>query len=519
MIVTKGEKVDDIVHSLSEKLIRTKVDLTIEKKIATASIISTKFLKEIKLVFDPEYLRNSYVKTICFWCLQYYEEYEKSPGIHIQDIFHLEKEQLQKENADIIEAFLNHLSERYEEDQGINEDYVLDSAIAYFKKRELEIRASNITKLLEKNRVDEAEDQIMKYKKVAKLTSGWSDPFDIKSITKVFDEKEEGVFRFPGQLGDMLGSWKRNWVVCILGSFKRGKTFTMVDIAVLSLLSKNKVVFISLEMQEEDVNERIYKRIVASGNSEELIYPVFDCLYNQTGDCTDKKRKNKVPLIGEEGTKPEFHKDLKYRPCSVCRGQENYSLETWFEILKRPLFSQKNVIKSLNSFAKMYGKNLKVKVYPKFSANISDIKRDLDVLEQTEDFIPDIIIVDYAGILKPEDKGSKKIDAIDDTWKTLGQLAGERHCLVITAWQGNRGAIYKKSMDQESVSEWIGIIGHVDIMLTLNQTKEEKRNKQMRIGLIAHRHKDFYEEENCLILQQIEAGQTDLDSERTFDSL
>jgi len=500
-------------------LTRKKVDSAVEKKIATAAIISKKFLQEIKPIYDSVYIKNSFVKVILHWCTQYYTEYDKAPGIHIKDIWELERSDLSKEESDIIEAFLTNLSEQYVEDQGINEDYVLDSAFEYFKKRELEITAGNITKLLENGKVDEAEDQLTKYKKVAKLTSGWSNPFDIKSIHGVFEESPEGLFKLPGQLGSFLGPFEREWLVGILGSFKKGKTWWIMELGIMALFHKLRVVFISLEMKKVTMDKRLYKRITGGGDSDdpEFIYPVFDCIHNQTGECTNPKRTNHIRLINEEGIRSEFTKDLKYKPCSICKGTNEYQMETWFEYLKRPKFTLKNVVKSIRSFQKMYGSNIRTISYPKFSANISDIKRDLDILEQTEDFIPDVILIDYAGILKPEDSKAQKREQIDDTWKTLGQLAAERRCLVVTGWQGNRGAIYKKQMDQESISEWIGILGHVDIFMSINQTKEEKRNKQVRIGLLGHRHMDFNEDETCVVLQQLDLGQVELDSERIFD--
>lgn len=482
--------------------------------------MSKKFLQEIKDVYSPDYIKNEFVKVICFWCLQYYSEYEKAPESHIKDIFELARGELSEEEATIIEAFLTNLSEQYEEGQGINEEYILDTTFKYFKTRELELTAKNITKLLENNKVEEAEEQIANYKKVAKVTSKWYNPFDTKTILEAFDDENDTILRFPGQLGRMIGAFEREWLIMILGSFKRGKTAWMIEIAVLALFSRLKVVFISLEMKKKNLNKRIYKRITASSEEGEMqfIYPVFDCYYNQTGDCTKEIRTNNIKIVDAEGNKPEFTKTMKYKPCTVCRGTDEYHMATWFASFERPKLTPRNVISKTKAFSTMYGNNnLRVQCYPKFSANISDIKRDLDILEQVDGFIPDVIVIDYAGILRPEDSRHKKLDQIDETWKMLGQLAAERKCLVATGWQGNRGAIYKNKMDQESVSEWIGILGHVDVAMTLNQTKEEKRNKQMRIGLIGHRHKDFDEDEGCVVLQQADLGQMELDSERTYE--
>jgi hypothetical protein len=110
--------------------------------------------------------------------------------------------------------------------------------------------------------------------------------------------------------------------------------------------------------------------------------------------------------------------------------------------------------------------------------------------------------------------GGNRVWSMDDVWKELGGMASERHCLVASASQGTRGSLYKPRLTQDDLAEWIGILGHVDILFALNQTVEEKKNSVMRIGLLAHRHKKFDESEDCLVLQQLDVGQVVLKSVR-----
>lgn len=162
----------------------------------------------------------------------------------------------------------------------------------------------------------------------------------------------------------------------------------------------------------------------------------------------------------------------------------------------------------------MYGdENLRCKSYPRFSASLSDIKRDLDILEYTEGFIPDMIIIDYANILKPERHYDESRYSIDETWKELGGMCAERHCIIVTANQLNRGGLKKRQTEEEDVAEWIGMLGHVDVTLAMSQTPLERDENILRLGLLGHRHKKFSKTETCAVLQQLEVGQTYLDSE------
>lgn len=497
------------------------VNTTVENQIATAMIISTKFLSDTLKVFNPNYMHNSFARIICFWCIDYYKQYKKAPGKHIKDIFLMESELgMTPEDKEIIGTFLTKLSTQYVDDQGINSDYIRDNAFDYFRLRELEMRTDEAKKYLSLGKLIEAEEQFTQYKKLAYQTSGWFNPFDTKEISEVFDDDNEGIFRLPGALGQIVGPIERDWFVAVLAPFKRGKTWFLQEMTVRALFQRLKVVFISLEMKKKNIKERLYKRITGFGSrtgEDVFIYPIFDCLLNQTGECERPERTNLIQLRAEGGGKPDYDLNLEYRPCSYCRDHmiRDYQLETWYEPLEIPQFDFAGTKKSMKAFWNMYGDNLRGISYPRFTASISDIQRDLLLLEQNEEFIPDVIVVDYADILKPVSSKGKKLDDIDDIWKMLASIAAERHCIMFSASQGTRGSIYKSDMGQDDLAEWIGKLGHVDLFVGLNQTKEEKRSKIIRVNALVHRHREVDENISAMLLQQLEIGQFFLDSHLT----
>jgi len=494
------------------------LDTTIENEITTAMIISTKFLSDIEKLFVPEYMRNSFAKIICFWCFDYYTQYRKAPGVHIKDIFLVESESgMSAEDKEIIGTFLSKLSEQYVEDQGVNNDYIRDNALSYFRKRELEIRVEQARRYLEVGKIEDAEDQFSKYKKIAYQTSGWFNPFESKEMIEVFDDRDDGVFVLPGALGQIMGKIERDWFIAILAPFKRGKTWFLQEMAVRAMFQRLKVVFISLEMKKKNIKERLYKRITGLGSKsgeDVFLYPIFDCLLNQTGICERTERTNRLPLRSDNGEKPDFDIDMEYRACTYCRDRmiPDYEMDTWYELLEIPKFDFKSTQKNMRALMGMYGDNLRIICYPRFAAGLSDINRDLYLLEQQESFIPDVILVDYADILKPDSAGDKR-NQIDDIWKMLASMAAQRHCIVFTASQGTRGAIYKSDMSQDDLAEWIGKLGHVDMFLGLNQSKDEKRSKIIRVNGLVHRHREIDEQVSAVLLQQLEMGQFCLDSQ------
>jgi hypothetical protein len=427
---------------------------------------------------------------------------------------------MEASDSTIIEAFLAKLSKQYSEDQDINDDYFIDKAIGYFKKRELDIRTEQAKKLLDNGKTDEAAEVIAGYRDIEKKTSDIFRPLNIEQITKTFDYQNEHLLILPGKIGEFIGPLDRGHLISIVGKFKGGKTHYMWEIVIQALASRLKGVVFSLEMNENDLCKLFYKRLSATTDKEDYaIQPCFDCLSNQDDSCIRKNRIGKIGLVLQSGDIPRFSPELNYVPCVDCRKlpewerPQEFKLTTWFTQSKKEKYAMKPIVKASRSFTGMWGNNLCVKAYPRFSATLSDIKRDLDYLEYIEDFIPDVVIVDYAHIIKPEKSFAKDYMGLDTIWMTLAGLAEERHCLVVTGSQVERGTLTKKQIESDGLAGWIGQLGHVDLAIALNQDSKEKKQGLVKIAKLADRHNDFNEQDMCYVLQHFGTGQTVLDSE------
>ena len=503
---------------IQNKLKKRRIDSYTEKRILTAMIVSKDFLAEVNPLIERAYFQSNYGRTISDWCLEFYDSYQQAPFEHIQDIFDQRSKDL-GEDVDLVKDLLIDISDKYEIDVGINVPYMVDKTIEFFKKRELEITTGNMKVLLDKNDLEGAEDQILQFNKIAKVSADWSNPFDDARIEEVFAE-DNRLFQLTGDIGRYTGAFDRGWLIAIAAPFKSGKTWILQEIAIEAMFKKLKVVFISLEMHERDMNNRIYKRLTGTADPDggEAVYPCFDCFLNQSNTCKKNERACKIGLLDEEeGTKPEeFNPKSLYVPCTYCKDnpefRKNYVMDTWFETFKRPPFSERYVKNHLKTLSKQFSKYFRFKKYPRFSANISDVMRDLDILEKVDDYVPDIIVIDYADILKPESGASEGTAQLDDTWKTLSRLAGERHAIVFTASQVNRGALSKDVVEQQDLAMWIGKLGHVDAMFSLNQTNEDKRNGIMRLGTLVKRFDEFDSQKTCQLIQNLKFGQFCLDS-------
>lgn len=518
------------------KFKRIKADTEQEQNILIQCITNTEFLNEVHRVMRKEYLLTDYSKTLWNWISEYYKAYNEAPKKLIVDIYNVNKDKIDEGEAKLIDSMLQGLNKKFVENENLNVKYSFDKALLYIKKRALEEHISQIKSNIDLGNIEEAERIQSQFNKVMQVTSGWKSPLDEDFIKEVRKKKDDDVlFSFNGALNELVGPLRRGWCICALGVYSFGKSWLLGEIRNLALFSKLKVAEISLEMTEFDSTDRFYRRILSrSEKAGNYLIPVFDCYHNMTGTCTKKFRKNKErlfdpkheekPIPNIESFKPEFTDGVDlgpkgYKCCDYCRKKKDlrsdYKKEVWYERQYREEITERDIIKKAKAIKRMYNNNYKLICYPKFSANVQDIRRDLDILEYTEDFIPDVIIVDYPGILAVEDRRvTSEEQHLNDTWVALCQLAGTLNCLVVGAAQVKTDAIKKKSLSLGDNSQSVrSISANCNLILGLFGTDEEKKLGLARLNVIKHRHDEFNESDEIVILRQLELGQSILDSE------
>lgn len=501
---------------------RQQIDTKIEKDSMIGMIISDNFIKEAVRFIKPELFSIDYNKTLFKWISTYWDNYGVSPGKEIQNIFEYSKPNLEESESNLIAKFLTELSETYVEEETVfNTDYHLDKAEEYFKKRNIQLFLDKTKAVIEDNDINEAEAMIARFSNISRETTKWINPFDNDVIERVFSDEDKELFRLPGILGDLIGPVRRSWLGAVMAPNKRGKTNFLYYFAMMAAASRLRVNIISLEMEESDLCKRLYKGMTSmrdEDDPEDILIPVFDCEKNQTGFCDLPERTNDYMLLNDEGEIPQYDPYIPYKPCDYCRqvypnDRTKFVPAVWYTMLKRDHIRPNNVVQTVRKFRNQYGKDpFRIMPYPMNSANLKRIKNDLDILEYSEGFVGDVIITDYADILGPEDSRIIGRDSINETWKELKALAQERSIFHMTATQANRLAIESNRVKQTNTGEDIRKLNHLDFMAVLNQTIEEKRAGYMRIGLIAHRHKQFDELMQVTTLQNLKIGQFVLDS-------
>lgn len=500
---------------------RRSVDVSEEKKILTGMITSTSFIREVFPMAKKDYFQSPFSQMVFSWIEEYYTKYHQAPVKHIEDIYEIKKGSIADEDKRMVASFLSDLSEQY--DESFNEQFYKDRAGVYFKSQDIINRSKRAKSFAELGELDKAEDEFVGFKQVYKQISNVSKIHMPEYVDYLNDDDSDHLLKFPGGLGELFGWWDREWLVAVQAGYGTGKTTFLQEIRLLAIQERLKVAEFSLEMSAKRLARRFYKRITQMPDQEKAIfYPVFDCYWNQIGTCRKPQRIGRVALVANsEAPKPPWqHEPSGYQVCTACRSdrknRDDYGTATWYQKIVRESIGTTEIKATLKAMLDSFGDNHRLICYPRFTANLEDIQRDLDMLEYTEGFVPDVVIVDYADILRPEDdRIVNEEQLLNRTWMALSKMANERHCLVVTASQIKTEALVKKKRGKmgDASGSARAKYAHTQFVFALAQTDEEKNNGIMRVNVIKNSDGEQNESKEVIVLQALDIGCGLLDSE------
>lgn len=148
------------------------------------------------------------------------------------------------------------------------------------------------------------------------------------------------------------------------------------------------------------------------------------------------------------------------------------------------LVEQQNVvIEKIMERAKSHPRGLMIKQYPTKGRTMSDIVRHLDTLQHLHGWTPDMVVLDYAAIVKPDIQRKQRHLEIQENVEGFRGLLVERHCPGWTAAQINREGARRDSADGTYIAGSYDQLATADDAFILLQTKEERLSGLLRIGI------------------------------------
>jgi replicative DNA helicase len=129
-----------------------------------------------------------------------------------------------------------------------------------------------------------------------------------------------------------------------------------------------------------------------------------------------------------------------------------------------------------------------IKEYPTRSASIQTVKNHIEKLKR-RDFAPDMIIVDYGDLIRPENGGKdEKRHQLETIYEELRGIAQICECPLWTASQTNRSGLNAEVITMESISEAFNKCFVADLIFTVSRTVEDKNTNQGRIFVAKNRN-------------------------------
>lgn len=413
-----------------------------ERLILTGLITSTEFLQQIQNSWNIQYIESPPAKRIAGWIWAYFEHYNKAPGnIEIENIFFTRSKNLPKADAEDVEGLLSEISKDYENLESFNIQYAVDETQKYFQERNLYLLLNNGQGHLRKGNIAEAEKLILDYKPIANASESdldLSSDTALDRVEKAFNITNIPVLTYPKQLGEFWNAQLvRGGLVALMASEKRGKTFLLMDMAIRACKGgKNVCFFQAGDMTESQQIKRICIYLAQKSDQQrycgKMWEPVRDCILNQTGQCKCKEQTSEGGVF--KGELPEFFKqevsieDLiyayeaeenkDYLPCTACDEYDNKALgAVWIkkvDVGDTPLEAEE-AKKVMSDFFIKHKRHFKLSSHANGTLSVKQIRALLSVWEKQDEFVPDLIVIDYADLLVGETKEFRHLQ--NEIWK------------------------------------------------------------------------------------------------------
>jgi replicative DNA helicase len=156
-------------------------------------------------------------------------------------------------------------------------------------------------------------------------------------------------------------------------------------------------------------------------------------------------------------------------------------------ITKFPLSSLMELKEEIYEKVKDIDGSLTVKEYPTKSASTNNIRAHLEKLKNRGQKI-DMMIVDYADLLRPKTMHKEKRIELESIYEELRGIAQEFECPIWTASQTNRSGVNAEVITMEAISEAFNKCFVADFICTISRTHTDKQNNTGRMFVAKNRN-------------------------------
>lgn len=411
---------------------------------------------------------DSYYREIAEAAHSFIDRFEKPPGEHTLDLI----DDLCRKYEDSAEFYKRIFTSLEITKDEINRDFVLSKANLFVREQRLKVAIGESIDLLSRGEEGDVEEAEALVRAALDATSvNFDHGLMLGSVESLRFLDEDYTESMPTGIPafDDLGHGPAPGQLLLFSAlYGKGKSWFLVHLAKQALLARRRVLYITLEMSEDEVAKRLYQSIFSVS-----------------------KRPGRF-------TKQRFVKDEKGK---ATQFEEQ-------EMRKRPDFKMKKIKRLLQDKAARLKTPLIIKQFPTGSLTPRELEAYMENLEGAKGFIPHLVLVDYADLMTTDAANYRR--SLSSVYVALRGIAVKRNVAVATASQLNREAIGSKKATGGNLAESLDKAHTADVHIVYNQTDAEKALNLARLYLDKGRgEKDRF---TVLIAQQYGLGQFCLDS-------
>ncbi len=159
--------------------------------------------------------------------------------------------------------------------------------------------------------------------------------------------------------------------------------------------------------------------------------------------------------------------------------------------LTKEELNSKKAVERLKEILSNHLGRLIIKRYPSDTVTATDIATFIKRLEMVKDFVPDIVIIDYADIMRSTHHYSDRRFELDAIYNQVRNLGIEFKVPIVTATQLNRDSLERleagKILTEANIAESYSIARVIDCGITINSTPADIRQHVSTIYVFKNR--------------------------------
>lgn len=439
-----------------------------ERQVLAGMITDAALLGRAASVWDGRNFESPQCNLAGGWAVDHFRKYREAPGQAVRRYYRDWRDSGKATDAlsEQVASVLEYASKEFEEDGegGAGPQHRLDLANALFDEVRLRRLAERVTDTLDAGDVDAARREAVFRGVSLGGTAGTHFFTDKAEVLGLVDQEAKPLFSFPGPLGDFFqGQLEAEGFLGFIAPNKTGKSFWLQEVAYRAMCRRRRVaVFVIGDMSRRQYEWRLASRVAAWPRR------------NPTGAWPYRVG---VPTGIRTPGEGDAHAAVEVK---VKEYPEKLTPTRAWAACRRLM---RDTVKSRKSY-------FWFKQYPAKAVSVAGIVGDLDALA-LEDWVPDVVVIDYADNLAPLDRRAERRDQVNDTWTALSALRSERRCLLVTASQADTASFSKGLLDRNNFSEDRRKLDHVTGMIGINQTAAEKKAGVVRLNWINTREGDM----------------------------